>query len=268
MAQRWFLVPAVVTALLLTTAATASAAERPVVAALGDSTSSGTGTHVFFPSSGSCQRGPLAFPELAAKLRREQLVFLACSGATTTDVAAQARALPAGVRLVSVTVGGNDVGFSAVLQSCSVRTPQDCAAAIQAGLAVLHTTLPAALRATFAAIHAHAPRAKLVVLGYPHLFGTGPCTAAGLPSADARRAIDSGTDELDQAVQEAATSAAATYVDVRGRFQNHGACAPVTNRWINALIVPEEESFHPNVAGHALGYLPALLGASGAGAAA
>jgi lysophospholipase L1-like esterase len=260
--RRWLLIPALVGALLLGTAATAAANESRVVAALGDSFSSGTGTHVYDPASGSCERSPLAYPALAAKLRREQLAFLACSGATTDDVRAQAAAIPAGARLVTVTVGGDDVNFTAVLEACAGGTPQECQAAIQAGLGVLNTTLPDSLALTFTAIRAQAPQAQFVVLGYPHLFGTGPCTAAGLPSADERAAIDSGTDGLDAALQAAATAAGATYVDVRARFQNHGACAPLVGRWINAVVAPESDSFHPNIAGHALGYLPALLAAS------
>ncbi|MDT7710984.1 MAG: hypothetical protein QOG20_6591, partial [Pseudonocardiales bacterium] len=48
----------------------APSVDRSGYAALGDSYSSGVGTRVYQPSSGACQRSPLAYPSLAAPLRR------------------------------------------------------------------------------------------------------------------------------------------------------------------------------------------------------
>ena len=197
---------------------------------------------------------------LAAALRHEALRFLACSGATTDDVVLrQVPDLPADARLVTITVGGDDVGFAAVLTACSAGGTQEaCTTAINTALTALGN-LPNKLGLTYNAIHRQAPQAKLVVLGYPHIFGSGSCTAPGLPPLPARAAIDAGTDALDKVIAEVTGASGATYVDVRGRFQDHGTCAGPLRRWINAPTQPISESYHPNALGHALGYLPALL---------
>jgi hypothetical protein len=231
-------------------------------AALGDSYSSGVGTRVYDPASGACQRSPLAYPRLSAAIQRQQLTFLACSGATTADVrTSQIPSVPPDTRLVTITVGGDDVGFASVLGACSAGAPP-CETLIADGLAAIQQVLPARIDATFAAIKAQAPSAGLVVLGYPRLFGSGPCTAPGLPPSAAIRAkIDAGTDLLDEVIGQEANTAHATFIDVRPRFDGHGSCATPGRRWINPPTVPASESYHPNIAGQGLGYLPALLGA-------
>jgi hypothetical protein len=229
-------------------------------AALGDSYSSGVGTRVYDPASGACRRSPLAYPRLSAAIQRTQLTFLACSGAATADVrTTQIPSVPLDTRLVTITVGGDDVGFAPVLEACSAGAPT-CETLIAGGLAAIQQILPGRLDATFAAIKVRAPGADLLVLGYPRLFGSGPCTAPGLPASPAIRAkIDGGTDLLNEVIKQEATAAHATFIDVRPRFGGHGTCATPGRRWINPPTVPVSESYHPNIAGQGLGYLPALL---------
>src|SRR5688500_13789779 len=96
---------------LLAFAGTAAAADKYV--ALGDSYSSGTGTNNYNLSSG-CLRGTSAYPYLVATGRpNTALTFAACSGATTTDVMNnQVSSVTSDTRFVTITIGGNDVGFS------------------------------------------------------------------------------------------------------------------------------------------------------------
>ncbi|NMH97806.1 SGNH/GDSL hydrolase family protein [Pseudonocardia acidicola] len=240
-----------------------SSPSNAVYAALGDSYSSGVGTRLYGPSSGACLRSPLAYAPLSARIQRMDLTFVACSGATTADVqSSQVGSVPRDAALVTITVGGNDVGFAPVLQACSAGTSAQCDAAVSAGRTAVQQVLPGRLDTTFAQIRAHAPHARLVVLGYPLLFGSGPCTAAGLPPAAARAAIDAGTDLLDGVIRQRAEAAHAAFVDVRSRFQNHGTCAATLHRWINPPTTPATDSYHPNIAGQALGYLPALRAVS------
>lgn len=249
--------------------AVATAAPAPAYVALGDSFSSGVGTRVYFPSSGPCRRGPLAHPSLYRALHHiEQFEFRACAGATLDDVRAQAAGLPPGTDLVTLTAGGNDAGFARVLGTCSnpASPPGACEAVIAAGVAAL-PDVAVGMAALVAEIRAAAPGARVVVLGYPLLFGTGPCTAPGLPPAAARRAIDDGTALLDETLRAAATASGATFVDVRDRFAGHGTCAPVGSRWINPPTQPAFESYHPNIRGHGLGYLPELEAGSRASGA-
>ena len=94
-----------------------AAAERYV--ALGDSYSSGTGTRTYFDST--CQKSVYSYPYLLSQQRANtQLVFAACSGAKTGDVLnSQVSQLNASTGIVTITIGGNDAGFTSVVTECA-----------------------------------------------------------------------------------------------------------------------------------------------------
>src|SRR6267143_709118 len=93
----------------------ASAAAQPPYVALGDSYSSGVGTRVYYNDGTSCQRSPDAYAPLIASQRGYALNFQACSGAKTTDVNNnQLGPLASTTNLATITIGGNDAGFSNV----------------------------------------------------------------------------------------------------------------------------------------------------------
>ncbi|MBY8851829.1 hypothetical protein K7G98_27490 [Saccharothrix sp. MB29] len=59
-----------------------------------------------------------------------------------------------------------------------------------------------------------------------------------------------------------AAAAGVRYVDARAHFAGHGACG--RSPWINSFsLLRRVESFHPNAAGYAQGYLPLLDSAVG-----
>jgi hypothetical protein len=247
--------------LTLPSVAAASPAGAPDYAALGDSYSAGIGTGVYDPSSATCLRSPSAYPAVyAATHPVRSFAFAACPGATTADVTErQLGALSGETDLVTLTIGGGNVGFSTVVAACSgPANPDACRIAIAQGVALVGT-VPAAVAGLLGEIRTRAPGAQVVVLGYPHLFGAGPCTAPGLPAEEFRLAIDRGTDALNAAIAAGASLGGATFVDVTARFRYHGTCAPQGARWINPPTLPIFESYHPNVRGHASGYLPALV---------
>src|SRR3954449_10471124 len=88
--------------------------------ALGDSYSSGTGTRDYSLNS-TCQRGPYAYPALIKADRpNTNLNFVACSGAKTADVMNnQISAVTSTTNIVTITIGGNDAGFSSVITKCA-----------------------------------------------------------------------------------------------------------------------------------------------------
>jgi lysophospholipase L1-like esterase len=241
------------------------AAARPLsYVALGDSYSSGNGTGRY-DLDGWCRRSSTSYPALWARRHRPKaFTFLACSGAAAPDVTLrQALRVPGDADLVTVTLGGNDAGFSFVLRTCTTVTSDDlCIAAIRVGQAAAVTTAPAGLAAALAVVKRRAPHARLVVLGYPRLFETGPCSATEVPSARRRAELNRAADVLVTSLAEAARASDARFVDVRGRFAGHGVCAPPGRAWINS---PDRggESYHPNATGYARGYLPALTAAIG-----
>jgi lysophospholipase L1-like esterase len=238
--------------------ASASARNRdtsPVVlAALGDSYSSGVGTPDPDPSVPACYRTPHAWPNLVGAALHWQVENLACSGAETTNITvpfggqgAQTdllAALSPRPKVVTITVGGNDIGFGAVLGTCFVS---DCRTAVAvSGVAVL-TVLPGRLAATYRAVRAAAPDARLVVVGYPQLFPAHRSAVTGCPwlTNGERRAFDYAGELLNAVIAVQAWLAGAVYVDVSRTLEGHELCT--TDPWFVPL--PAFGAAHPTVEG-------------------
>ncbi len=228
--------------------------------ALGDSYSSGIGAG---NASGSCGRSPHAYPQLwATAARVTSFTFAACAGATTTDVLkSQLASLSGSTTLVSLTIGGNDVGFSSVMQTCIFGSTSSCESAVAAGEKVAQTTLPGRLDAVLAGIRARAPGARVVVLDYPDFYDTSASFCLGLSGAD-HQALDTGINDLDGVIQAAAASYGDTFADVRARFAHHELCDGAG--WLNSVALPVGDSYHPTAAGQRGGYLPVLAAAAAA----
>lgn len=237
----------------------ASAAGTRYVA-LGDSYSSGTGAGDYDPGSGSCKRSANAYANLwAAAHTTESYKFVACSGATTTSVAAgQLGALSSSTTLVSITVGGNDAGFSDVMLTCVLYSTSTCKNRVARAENYMKNTLPGRLDSLYSKIEAKAPSARVVVLGYPHLYKI-VNVCVGLSNAK-RIALNDAADTLDGVIAKAARRAGFTWSDVRDEFAGHELCSG--DDWLNAVTFPFESSYHPTARGHRLGYLPALTGSA------
>ena len=109
-----------VTALSLLVPAAASAQSAVAYVALGDSYPSGVGAGNYIGSSGSCDQSTNAYPaRWDAANQPASYVSKTCSSATTATVlSSQLSALSPATTLVSITVGGNDVGFTPVMETC------------------------------------------------------------------------------------------------------------------------------------------------------
>lgn len=231
--------------------------------ALGDSFSAGTGTRA---STDDCYRSPYGYPALIADAQGLTLDYQACSGAVTADVLnSQVGALSSETSLVTMTIGGNDVGFADVVTECALPGwLSDCEGAIADGRAILQHDLPGRYDDVIAAIDAGAPNADVRIAGYPHLFNGQDCNAATFFSAEEMAELNAATDELDALVQAKTTAAGHTFVDPRGAFAGHAVCDDV--EWINGLSWPIVESFHPNREGN-IGYADLFWAGSGAAVA-
>jgi lysophospholipase L1-like esterase len=247
----------------------ASAVKLPVpppvrYVALGDSYAAGTGAADDTAAKGGCARSADAYPEqYAAQHAHASFVSEACDGATTAGVlSGQVQALSARTTLVSLTVGGNDAGFSHVMQTCVLQFwDSACQGAVSAADAFIAGTLPGRLDATLQAIRARAPAAKVVVVGYPDLYDLSQSPGClGLSTAK-RTALDDGADALDRALSAAAARHGAAFADVRGEFAAHEICD--SSSWLYAVTFPFGNSYHPTTAGQELGYLPAFTAAAG-----
>lgn len=264
---------ALATTLLTTVTLTAGAASgalgKPLPAApppvryvaLGDSYSAGTGAGPYSPAGRSCERSANAYPQLWASLHTPaSFVSVACAGATTATVLdRQLSALDARTTLVSLTIGGNDVGFSHVMETCVLEWDSACQAAVTTAEKSISTTLPGHLDSVLRAIRARAPLARIVLLGYPDLYDltrSAGCLGIGTTK---RTALNHGADVLDQALSAAAARNHAVFADVRTDFAGHQICDGRTG-YLNAITWPLDTSYHPTAAGQRYGYLRAFTG--------
>ena len=251
-------------AVVLVALATAPAVAVERYVALGDSYSSGTGTRTYFDSA--CQKSAYAYPALVDVQRPDtDLVFAACSGARTVDVLnSQVASLTADTRWVTITIGGNDAGFSTVITQCAQPAWfSNCHGAIDGAQGYIRNTLPAQLDQVYAAIAARSPAATVIVLSYPRLFMGVDCNAATFFSAAEMTRLNETADLLRDTTLARATAAGANFrfADVIAPFVGHAVCS--SSAWLNGLSNPLAESYHPNRTGHADGYAPLVRGVMG-----
>lgn len=232
--------------------------------ALGDSYSSGTGTREYLTDGTHCRRSPYAYPPLIASAAGYALNFRACSGASISDVVTtQLDALGPTTSLVSLSVGGNDASFVAVLTECAKPAwMSNCNAAIDRAQSVITHQLPGGLASLYAQIRARAPQASVTIAGYPRIFNGEDCNAGTWFSPAEQVRLDATADLLNSTTAAAAAAAGFTFRDPTTAFTGHAVCDDV--EWLNGLSNPIPDSYHPNRTGHAAGYVP-LIGASFAG---
>ncbi|GIF21150.1 lysophospholipase L1-like esterase [Actinoplanes tereljensis] len=225
--------------------------------ALGDSYSAGVGS-AGSESGGGCRRNTNSYPARWAKAHPGyDAVLAACAGAGTETVRrSQLSSLTAATTLVTLTAGGNDVGFAGTMTVCVVDPrPAPCLTGAAQGGKLARTVLPGRLRQLYREIRGRSPEASVLVLGYPRFFHTGRLGCSLLTTPE-REAINDTIDALNQVIETEATAAGFRYVDVRPLFAGHGACAATP--WLNAVTFPPGNSFHPNDAGQRDGYLAAM----------
>jgi lysophospholipase L1-like esterase len=230
--------------------------------ALGDSYSSGLGAGSY-GSSGACKRSSNAYPQLWANSHAPSaFAFVACSGAKTQDVlTGQVGAVTADTSLVTISVGGNDAGFAGVMTDCNISSDAVCVQRNQQAQTYARNELPAKLDGVYAQIRSRAPSARVLVVGYPHIYKLNGSCWLGL-SDTKRAAINQSSDVLAQVISGRAAAAGFTFVDGRSAFAGHEICASGA-RWINSVVWPVEESYHPDAPGQNGGYFAAVRAVTG-----
>ncbi|ETA03745.1 hypothetical protein ThrDRAFT_00648 [Frankia casuarinae] len=260
--------------------------------ALGDSYSSGDGAGPvadYLPGSyrpfGGCRRSTDAYPALvhAALATKDPppsatsdplFTFGACAGARTRDFStSQGPGTPPQdtyldgsadtVGLVTLTVGGNDIGFADIAVYCAAlhvttllpSCRDHSAPAVGAALNTLQPQLTATYRAVRRA-RSLAPGARILVLGYPRLFPDAldaPCPVSVLGKLGVRiQPADAAwfnqtVHDLDNTIRAAARAAGVTYVDTENAFAGHEFCSSTGSPPdVDLLGTPFSAAFHPN----------------------
>jgi len=235
-------------ALLVGVLVPAASAAASQYVALGDSYSSGVGTRVFYEESGSCKRSPDAYGPKIAAAKGYTLSFQACSGAKSTEVnEKQLGTLSASTALVTITIGGNDAGFSNVIINCALYY-FTCGSAINEANEFIAKKLPGLLETTYKDIRAKATDAEVIVLGYPKLFTKegATCNVNFLTSGNEKK-MNETAEKLDAVIKGRAGAMNFKFVNPTSAFEPHEVCA--SEEWLNGQSNPLEESYHPNVKG-------------------
>ena len=248
--------PVAATLALLVPAAPAHAATNYV--ALGDSYSSGTGAGSYNLNS-SCQRGTSAYPYLVAQAKGYSLNFVACSGATTVDeINQQVSALNSGTNVVTLTAGGNDVGFTSLIINCTLL---NCVSSVNSKITWVNSSLAPLLNNLYSQVKTRAPNARVIVLGYPKLFTKTCLAATGISSSEVTAANNLAV-AVDNVTAACAAAYGFTYKSAIGQFTNHGVCA--SSAWLHGLNwLDPGVSYHPTGTGHSSGYAPLVRQVTG-----
>jgi lysophospholipase L1-like esterase len=223
-----------------------------------------------------CLRSDHNYPSLVASaIGSSALDDASCSGATTDDMTQpqmngpitvngpQLNALSSADRLVTLGIGGNDVGFVNIILTCateSLTTPfgSPCTAHYTAGgtdqlAAAIDATAPKVV-AVLQAIHQRAPQAEVVVVGYPDLLpehnnGCWPVEPIAYGDVSYLRATEK---RLNTMLATAAAANNARYVDTYTPTIGHDVCQAPGTKWIEGLVpLAPAAPFHPNAAGEA-----------------
>lgn len=185
-------------------------------------------------------------------------------------VAPQLESVPAQTGLITVGIGGNSAGFGTVLKRC-----------VELGLAEgnngapceeeLGATLPATLAgvrreydAMLTAIHAKAPDARVLTVGYPHVVPEDAtrCTFgdfrefATITHGDLTWARTELLEPLNRIIREVTASHGDTFVDVYAGGEDHSVCDRTGGQnWVDGIytsLFPAVPALvHPNAKGHA-----------------
>jgi len=249
----------------------AAAPAGPVVA-LGDSYTAGALLPVDpLAKPPGCLRSAKAYPALVADALGAPLADVACTNAGVKDMAgaqqtylgtnpAQLAVLAADDRVVLLTFGGDDMGFLNVLRECmklSFTKPwgSPCESHYANGgsdqLAAAVKNLEPRMAQVLSAIEARAPRARIVLVGYPDLFPqSGGCWPA-VPIANGDIAYLRGIEVSVNAMLAAdARAAGATFVNTYTPTLGHDFCKPESVRDVEGLLPGSLElPFHPNARG-------------------
>jgi hypothetical protein len=157
----------------------------PTYVAMGDSFSSGEGNPSFEHGTdedgvNTCHRSPQAYPRLLQDdpdLHLGPATFVACSGATTWNILngqenepAQVKALSTNTKVVTITIGGNDVGFKDFATACTVDICNFSTTAYSTIVGKINYELPASLKNVLDTIATKvSSTTKVYVVGYPHV---------------------------------------------------------------------------------------------------
>jgi lysophospholipase L1-like esterase len=240
--------------------------------AMGDSYSSGEGNTPYDSPNNGCDRSPEAFGRQFAadnsSIGTAGIQHIACSGATIENLLntgqngelPQISQMTPNSKLVTVTIGGNDIGFASVLTYCLLHATT-CESNYNTDnstnlYTVIDTDLEPDLVGAYQAMQQKAPDAKIVAVTYPLLFQPGTaCLGLTVPDVNF---LNNVGEYLDNAIISASQAAGIYVMDERYAFLGHQLCSSGSDPWIYAppfpfptgdTVLDTSAWFHPNAEG-------------------
>lgn len=237
--------------------------------AMGDSFASGQGNAPYLPGTdggNTCRRSYQAYARIMgmSPLTPLQLTdFVACGGAKTDHITGnwtngnsnegpQVDALSGDTEVVTVSIGGNDIGFADFAWECFTNCTQGAATAQWK----IDNELPAKLATAYDAILDAAANADVYVVGYPPLLSELDNLCVNSKPFDTlgnrQLAIDL-TNNLNHKIQTVVTSLnnpRLHFVPLVGEdsvFNGHSICSADPYFW--GLDFTQANIFHPNGSG-------------------
>ncbi len=211
------------------------------------------------PPPTRCARSQDNYAHQLARRLALDLVDVSCSGATTANLLEPWRELPAQVaavtsdtRLVTMTIGGNDLTFVGNLDAASCRATQKVACtAVQAPGEAGYAAVERALHAVVAAVRARAPRARIVFVEYPAVLPPAGVCARTPMTGDEADGLRATAARLVAITERVAQAERVDVVRFSVRSAGHDACA--ADPWISGYIDASGQKvpvpYHPNLAG-------------------
>lgn len=226
--------------------------------AMGSSFGAGPGITPFEEGAPArCTRSKDNYANQLARRRGLKLTDETCSGATTAHILGpwnelepQLAPVDADTRLVTVTIGGNDVRLTAGLgaAACHTAGAADCPAVPAQPTDQEWADLEAHLGLIAAEVHRRAPNARLVFVDYTTVLPPeGTCPALSLTAADAAasREINRRVMEITAKVAKATGSGLVTASSITAA---HNACS--ADPWANGYPPAKGAAFHPRLEAH------------------
>jgi len=225
--------------------------------ALGSSYAAGTSIGGIKPGSPErCGRSPVNYAALVAQQLDLTLTDASCGGAMTAHVLgtwdelpAQITALQPDTALVTITVGGNDIGFVRNLFAASCDGAATCAQPMQVTEGDWDA-MERGLRAIVAAIRDRSPQARIVFIDYLTVVPHGrSCPALGLDDVKVASAAQAA-DRLAATTASVAKETGADLLRASALSAEHTACDAQPWSVASPGSAPGTP-WHPNAAGHA-----------------
>jgi lysophospholipase L1-like esterase len=276
MPRGWRAVTVLVGCLAVTLAGAGVAMAQDVTGeyvALGDSYTAGPLIPVQTGQPPGCLRSDHNYPSLVRQtLRSSVFRDVSCSGATTEDMTSpqqvtgganppQLSALSGDTQLVTLGIGGNDIGFVEIIENCAVRSSTKPLGAAckdyynRTGRDELDARIAATapkVAAVLDAIHRRAPDARVLVVGYPTILpDSGPGCYPVVPFSPGDVAYLRQVEKhLNAMLADRATRGGAVFVDTYRTSIGHDICQLPGTKWVEGLVPTAPAApVHPNALG-------------------